>query len=1012
MKKILICVRNPQASGRARDLSDQLTGRGTFLDIETVTTGPGVGIALLERQPDVILAVGFAPEDILPLASLRCPCVWDLAEVTPEQATAWLEDEAVRPVLKRALAAARGFIDIRKEVSLLIEDAFALGITTHPVQAALAAVSKRIVVVLGAGLGNMIYGISMVRWLSESYRAPVDLVIHDRFDEGVILFAGAPWLNAVYPGYEYLAGRDYALLVSSITAGAMRPPFTAKRSLWVDQEHSYNEEGRFVHELRLNFLGLEDIWPTDPNLLPDLPYPFIRDFNYVHPGNKVVGIASGKKSAAWAKREWQHMPELVAELNTRGWDVRSFGLPAEYVEGARDVTGLPMRRMLEELAQCAYFVSYDGGMCHIAEAMGIPTVWLFGSTGTVKNGPVYAHGRNVLSRRSCGPCLYKIEWIRCFDAFCMEDIQLSDVVTALEGIHADITDNGYRPALARPDPELLAYEVETLTQPGPAPQWATYHHERTAIFPQSDDFYKRHILTLIQAGDMTGAMANCEALLIAFPDDVLARFLSALIRQVYQGPTPLSGLLGKSPPQPAAADMPAVIAALVKLNPVIDERQFLLQTGYRYWMQRGDVGGALDFLAAAADSASFSQGLIRPIQRYIERLAPLTDRSDAWLGTLNTEFEKNPSLKRMRAVLAGPIDARLDLFAARIGEPLGMTPEEVRAHGFVPHLKAVMPATPVAIPLDLGAVQLATRQHDSIVLFVPHVMVKNALVGSSSNLIMQHAIRLAMVGLRPVVITVGFDDINDGWAMRDSVTYIQGHMSWSQDDWSKVLDLFGEAPVLSYAGVDRILKLPDAVGTRLTAVKTGGLFDVIGLYNEFTPNNRWATRYDAPLPEGQPAIEADALSDYLFYPPDHRAAPRTGQLKPVVLLNDASDFQALINVVTATPSVEYTVITPLIHRGIEKNLRTVPLGDQSAKLMAQSDLLIQFSSQPSNLSAEVISWTERGGRLIAAPCLPEDSRIGAHIYAIRNPSNPYAWVGALQNVAADQASQLAVCGDV
>lgn len=1008
MKKILICVRLGADGDRARVLADALAGQGSFLDIAIVTTGPGVALSLLDRRPDAIIATGFAPEDIVPLASLRCPCIWDMAPVTAEQVTAWLEDEAVRPMLQCALAAARGFADIRKDVALLIEDAFALGITPHSAQAALGAVAKRIIVILGAGLGNMIYGISMVRWLSEAYRTPVDLVIHDRFDEGVTLFAGAQWLNVVYPGFEYLAGRDYDLLVSSVTAGGMRPPFTAKRSLWVDHEHSYNEEGRFLHELRLNFLGLEDLWPSDPNLLPELPYPFIRDFTYSHPGNKVIGIASGKKSAVWAKREWQHMPELVTELNTRGWDVRSFGLPAEYVEGARDVTGLPMRQMLEEMAQCAYFVSYDGGMCHIAEAMGIPTVWLFGSTGTVKNGPVFAHGRNVLSRRACGPCLYKIDWIRNSDAQCMEDIQLSDVVATLEAVKADITANGYVPALAKPDPALLVYEVEALQRPGPPTQWAHYHHERTAIFPQSDVFYKRHVLSLMSVGDFTGAMANCESLLIAYPDDVLARFLSAALRQVYTGQTPLSGLLGKPPAEPDPLEMTALVAALVKLNSNIEERHYVLQTGYRYWMQRGDVSGAVAFVAAAADSISFSQGLIRSIQRYVERLAPLTQSTDGWFGTLNTEFEKNPSLKRMRAVLAGPIDARIDGYALALGTPLGLTAEEVREQGFVPHLAALKPALPSPIRLDLGAVQIDTHHHAPIVLLVPHVMVKNALPGTSSNLIMQHATRLAMIGLRPVVITVGFDDIPDGWAMRDSVTYLQAHMGWSQADWAKVLALYGDAPCLSYGDVDRTLALPADVSSRVTHVALNGLFDTIGLYYDFTVGNRWSVRCDVRPLTGAVTVDADLLSDMLFVKPEVRRESRTGPLKAVVLLNDARDFQALVTLVTATPSVDYTVITALVHRGIEKNLRCAPPNDDAAKLIADAGLLIQFSTRPASLCAEAVSWVERGGRLIAASNLVVGSRMGGWLTRVGTPANPYAWVEALQAVAASQAEDASV----
>lgn len=57
------------------------------------------------------------------------------------------------------------------------------------------------------------------------------------------------------------------------------------------------------------------------------------------------------------------------------------------------------------ISLCHYFVTNDSGLMHIAAALGIPTVAIFGSTDLVTTGPKGARTRIVRHETECAPCL-------------------------------------------------------------------------------------------------------------------------------------------------------------------------------------------------------------------------------------------------------------------------------------------------------------------------------------------------------------------------------------------------------------------------------------------------------------------------------------------------------------------------------------------------------------------------------------------------------------------------------
>ena len=81
------------------------------------------------------------------------------------------------------------------------------------------------------------------------------------------------------------------------------------------------------------------------------------------------------------------------------------------------------------IGQCHGFVTNDSGLMHVAAALNVPTVAVFGSTNPVATGPRSPRAKVVRNPVSCSPCL-KAE---CADGYrCLVSIQPSQVWRELE----------------------------------------------------------------------------------------------------------------------------------------------------------------------------------------------------------------------------------------------------------------------------------------------------------------------------------------------------------------------------------------------------------------------------------------------------------------------------------------------------------------------------------------------------------------------------------------------------
>ncbi|MBA3236872.1 MAG: lipopolysaccharide heptosyltransferase II [Parachlamydiaceae bacterium] len=106
-------------------------------------------------------------------------------------------------------------------------------------------------------------------------------------------------------------------------------------------------------------------------------------------------------------------------------------LPTERVINLSGKTSL--RELMALIASCSLFLTNDSGPMHMAAALKIPLVALFGSTNDTSTGP-YGGGKVIHKHVECSPCYKRVCPI---DFRCMKQISVEEVYQELEKLVKD-----------------------------------------------------------------------------------------------------------------------------------------------------------------------------------------------------------------------------------------------------------------------------------------------------------------------------------------------------------------------------------------------------------------------------------------------------------------------------------------------------------------------------------------------------------------------------------------------
>ncbi|NQU08156.1 MAG: glycosyltransferase family 9 protein [Candidatus Abyssubacteria bacterium] len=101
------------------------------------------------------------------------------------------------------------------------------------------------------------------------------------------------------------------------------------------------------------------------------------------------------------------------------------------------VTDKPLKEVIRIIDRCHYFVTTDSGLGHIANALGIPTLAIFGPANSNRTGPYGAGNVVVRKKLPCSPCyMSRGQEIECDDIRCLRDLGVGEVLEGFRKLMA------------------------------------------------------------------------------------------------------------------------------------------------------------------------------------------------------------------------------------------------------------------------------------------------------------------------------------------------------------------------------------------------------------------------------------------------------------------------------------------------------------------------------------------------------------------------------------------------
>jgi len=323
-------------------------------------------------------------------------------------------------------------------------------------------------------------------WVGDAVMSlPALRALRDRFPQARITILAKPWVAGLYHrepfcdqlipytpctlGEKYSAARaltahkfDAAILLQNAFEAAAVAAIAG-----IPQRIGYSRDGRgfllttavpvprpgeippherFYYLELLRRAGILDSLPESDSIrldgAPIARAAGLKRFRTLGLGETVIGLSPG--AAYGTAKRW--LPERFAEsanriANELGASVAVFGSASErdLCESVVRAINVPARNFagqtelaeyIELAAACRVYLTNDSGAMHIASALGLPTVAVFGATNHITTGPTGPLARVVREQVECSPCMKR----ECpIDHRCMTRVDAARVAdTALE----------------------------------------------------------------------------------------------------------------------------------------------------------------------------------------------------------------------------------------------------------------------------------------------------------------------------------------------------------------------------------------------------------------------------------------------------------------------------------------------------------------------------------------------------------------------------------------------------
>ncbi len=165
------------------------------------------------------------------------------------------------------------------------------------------------------------------------------------------------------------------------------------------------------------------LYPKEPDLMRSLPEDFI-----------VIAPSAGGEAKRWPAEKFGKLAAALPVASVVVAGKSDAGLARQVVDAsggkALSIAGkTSLKELLGIIERARLFVSSDTGPMHMAAALNVPVVAMFGPTNPLRTGPYGSMHTIVTGGLSCSPC-YKRK--KCKEWRCMEAITVESVAEAIE----------------------------------------------------------------------------------------------------------------------------------------------------------------------------------------------------------------------------------------------------------------------------------------------------------------------------------------------------------------------------------------------------------------------------------------------------------------------------------------------------------------------------------------------------------------------------------------------------
>ena len=313
---------------------------------------------------------------------------------------------------------------------------------------------KQVVFVQGQGLGNMVMALPALEKL-----------VNTGYEVNVV---------GKYPALDLLSERFNAYTLDDIETlpevdilllSCWSSEYIAKygRNPHVGTAEVYESDPvdgtRHEAHLHLDLASCVDGVDFNPNTDTIEP-PYIPTTHVdMYTDEKPYVVLCNTAAVGWGKKRWGGYAEL-AHILSKEFDIvvlgsqvdKDFYNPKDFPVDTEALFYLPIRESASVLQQAEWVIGNDCGLTHIASALGVQTIALFGATSRVKNAPLGLFVNEsalqpttitVFPKMSCSPCQFQQWESICEVNECMQWIEPEKVANYILGKNHNVS-NLYR----------------------------------------------------------------------------------------------------------------------------------------------------------------------------------------------------------------------------------------------------------------------------------------------------------------------------------------------------------------------------------------------------------------------------------------------------------------------------------------------------------------------------------------------------------------------------------------